>query len=397
MDNLLAKIKSHTFNGPPNVTELIELQEMARALKVSRVSLEKMISEAIASQPEIDTETKNTSDTDNQRADSDYKRPDFDSARNSFDLEMNQRREEETFSERKEIEFNRPEIVFPEMEDPFAREEKIDAETEAISESSIADEIAELNKETEALETEAAEEIGLAELRALEEQKKQTASFEKARLEAEENYKREIEYEKKKFAEEERVRKEETSSTQGLESILTSLQGSAEEEVEEDSVIELESFEIESEPASQVKSAPKEGVEAWIANSNEEELRRVQELSKRKATQKKETTPPEQERSFSRDNKMVADSRFVRMTKSAFALGIVALVVSVLFGFVGAIIGFFGLRKSNEGLRGVKLTPQLFEKGALSKLKNARTLSVIAIVIGVFKFARIFFLPYYYF
>lgn len=143
METLINKIKEYTIDGSPGVGQLIELQDIAKKEKVSRVALEKLITEALETQKKtetISTEKEEVFDTneapleeititpnvDAENSFVPYERPDLESARASFDNEMLARQEQENHN----IETNatlfetREEVVFPELNVSFEKEEK---------------------------------------------------------------------------------------------------------------------------------------------------------------------------------------------------------------------------------------------------------------------------------
>jgi len=448
MENLVEKINDHTASGPPSVSELIELQELARKLKVPRATLEKMITEAVASRPEKESSISNNQSSTIEPS---YERPDYDAARNSFDTEMNQRREAESIPEREEIEFNRPDIVFPTMEDPFAKKDE-GVEPEIIEEGSVGqvidaetsiEDVTNLHfdayrdslfEDEKSIDSSVDIEMQIQE-NEVEKQETEFEEFERLKAEAKAKYRNDYEEESQilnkegELKDQERIENEidpiqqiepldevldNVGTSEGnlidlIESIKES-KGSTiefEEAVEElDNVVnsiaeeteqyvqkESQFYEVTGEVENLENFTRKEEINDWVANANKEERNRAEELAKRSL----EANPSNENRSFERDDDTYGMPSKLENARSAYTLGIVAIIVSVLFGVVGGIVGIFGIGKASEGLRKIKLSPKSYEPGALSKFKNARTLSVIAIVISGFKLFRMFYFGYYFF
>lgn len=141
MEILLNKIKEYTQDGSPGVGQLIELQDIAKKVKVTRAALEKMITETLEAQRQtetISTEKEEIFDTNDApseeititpNADAEnsfvpYERPDLESARASFDKEMLARQEKESQNIETNATFyeNREEVVFPELNVSFDNE-----------------------------------------------------------------------------------------------------------------------------------------------------------------------------------------------------------------------------------------------------------------------------------
>lgn len=483
MEQLVEKINNHTASGPPSVSELIELQELARDLKIPRSTLEKMIAEAISlnSVKEVKSVVRDLSVDEPS-----YERLNYDSARNSFDAEMNQRRETESIPERKEIEFNRPEIVFPKMEDPFSDRKKEvdeqDSDVEATSEllfdseipienfdfeiepfpefvvdpvesvNNISEEIQEIEEMTAELEktskekmdqvqelmNERQEEALAYSQRAIEdalqshgiEKQKNDKKFEQLKAEAKAKYRndfkdettKQVEQEEKKelerlkdneFPHQAEIIDEAGTSEGGLIDLVEAIKESKGGTIEFESAVEnlettVNSINDETEQYVQKESnsyndveefeksdtvVRKKEIDAWIANSNKEERNRAEEITQRNL----QANTIKKKRSFERDGKEYGVPSKFESVKAAYALGVVALIVSILFGFVGGIIGIVGIGKANNGLRKIEVNPKSFEPGALSKLKNARTMAIISIVISAVKFFRLFYFGYYFF
>jgi len=83
-------------------------------------------------------------------------------------------------------------------------------------------------------------------------------------------------------------------------------------------------------------------------------------------------------------------------SNAAFILSIVALVVALMFGSFGAIIAIFALSQVSIANKAYKLNVKKYSYKSGQKLKNAKIIGIVAIVIGGLKFIGSILGVYYY-
>lgn len=370
MENLEQKLEEYTSQGSPGVSQIIELQELAKKNKISRSHLDKLIKEKLEKRTlaEIDQTKYNRAEN--------FSRPDFDTIRNSFDIEMDKRMEESSKYKSHEIEFNPDEnlskINFP------ADEKKLMVELEnEIQEESSSFVLPEINVEND-----------------FKDDVIESIKFEKPIIE------REL-FNINKEEKEINQNLDEDPFIKELAEIRSRIQGLR---TEEDAIREINKFrvlltefdrkdELTERVGLELETKRNELKEPAFSHAHLKEAQQILEAKKKQIFEKKQ-----QEKNH-RDNR---DFGIVELKEASttYIISFVALGVSILFGYIGLFIAIYALGSLAKASKQIKSSPSRFTQKTKGKIKQARVISIIAIVIGglkLFNFLYYYLELYYYF
>ncbi len=362
METLLEKIKASTQDGSPSVTQLIELQELARTLKVTKSQLDKLIEQEIQANKEVKEEKKE----EHTREDYDANRTDFGSARNSFEEEMNQRRQEVSSSfDREEIVFDRPEITFDPVEVNFdTPEPEIEKkEPEPISPPEpIVEETSEPIENIESFTQHVVEEV--------EEEVQKFQQGEISHTELEETIKN-LSEETNQFQQELENQQEE------LEYIV------GEEETYENKEEDLGLDEHDGFLSDFIKHRERELRNE--VNREEEPVEEPQEEPEPYREERSYEPEPSRESLYNNSNSKAAFKQDLEDDQKIFFMGIGSIILPFIFGVIGGALGIYTLSLVRKAEENYNLAPNSYHDDSFKKVKSGKTMAVIGVVIAALR------------
>lgn len=426
MANLLEKIAEYTVDGSPGVSQLIELQELARKEKVSKTSLEKLIQESIANQTTIEeSEVRN----ETKYPEKTFSRPDFDSARNSFDEEMDLRRKESSISIEREIDFDQNDIVFPELNVTFDNNKK--EEEEYVVNEKVVDNIpvnidpVKEEKIAEIVESfqNTVEEIIPTEIDIRKRQLDETLKTNQARI-AQTSSLEELKNELFVLVELGKGFEVETDFLNSLKQELSNriklqeaqqqsrVSREAEEKLERklinirDNIYNLKSLnEVRSELNILRNLVASYGKPTKFSQRIEKDLvnREMQFQAGKISTEqieKAQQIVDARKKEIKQQNSSKTSTGYGYQTElkeanQSFVIAIVSIVLSFIFGAIGGAVAIYVLGLNKKANNIYNANPGAYSKKVKDKIKNAKIIAIIALVIGGLKLLRFLSFNYY--
>lgn len=363
MQELVDKIQEFTREGSPSVGQWIELGDIAKKCGVKKTEMEKMVEEALAN-PNISSvnEKEEQAEFEERKPefvrDSSYERPSFEYQRDQFEEEMLKRREQENqmFKREEEPVFEQPEVVFPELKVEFGdNSEKEKDEQEDLKEEALGDVLESL--------AESAEKDSIP---PMEEPMTSIESIpEPPSIEAIEVP--EIKPQEFKVESEEPVMTFEDISKSNFDYNPEVYEA----KLEQDDVADY---------IADAKKKDREEAEAEAIR-----IKKEKELAEKRKREKRQQEQAERKAAKSSEG-FVSHSE----AKKARTIGIVAIAVSLLIGFVGAFIGLYGLSLSNKLKADIEEGGNLYGDQIKQNVMIGQGLSIAGIVVGALRFMGFF-------